>query len=74
MTQGIAGLSGPCPAGMEMCKKCDAGRCHGPFLFSPKLYLNELEPTALGWMYGLAKHFVSAYSSTGDGAGRGDAG
>ena len=38
--------------------------CHGPFLFSPRLYLDQLAPTALGWAYGLAKHVVDSYTST----------
>ena len=49
-------------------QQCDktTGECRGPFLFSPKLYLNSLEPTVAGWMYGLAKHVVHAYAA-GDG-------
>ena len=40
-----------------------ARRCRGPFIFSPRLYLDSLPPTALGWAYGLNKRVVAEYSS-----------
>ena len=45
-------------------QQCDKAGCRGPFLFSPKLFLNALEPTLAGWMYGLAKHVVHAYTAS----------
>ena len=38
---------------VQKCKGAAGRACHGPFLFSPKLYLNSIEPTVAGWMYGL---------------------
>ena len=45
-------------------QKCEGGKCRGPFLYSPRLYLNELLPTALGWMYGLNKQVIRSYRAS----------
>eukprot|EP00966_Prymnesium_polylepis_P255819 5910096-Prymnesium_polylepis.1 len=41
----------------------DDGRCRGPFVYSPKLFLDKLLPVELGWLYGLNKHVVSRYAN-----------
>lgn len=39
------------------------GRCRGPMMFNPRLYLDKRLPVVLGWMYGLSKHLVATYES-----------
>jgi hypothetical protein len=36
----------------------DPGSYSAPFLYVPRLYLNQLAPTILGWLAGYAKHWV----------------
>ena len=36
----------------------------GPYVFSPQLLLSELEPTLLGWLYGLNKREATSFPRT----------